>query len=359
MERILVYALSENMGGVEEYVLNLSRFKSSKSHKYGYILLGNHSPYEKEMQNKHISYYKIPKKNHILRNIIKTYRLFKSLRNKYDVLYINTSSLGYILPYLIAYFMGYKLVLHSHLDARPTSSKFKVIVHKLNYRILRNKISGRLTCSTPAAKWMFDGDASEAILIPNAINLDKFAFNFKDRMYYRKKLGLENDKVIGNVGRLTYLKNQRFLINILSQFDDPRVKLLLVGDGEDKSELEKYVHELNLESRVIFYGRTNTPEKIMNVMDCIVMPSIAEGFPVTLVEAQAAGLPCVVSNIITQEIDATNTIEFLSLSESITKWKQSISKKLNHTYRYNNINKLRSKNFDVIDLEKKVYRFLK
>lgn len=358
MERILVYALSENFGGVEEYTLNLSRYKSSNDHEYGYILLGDHSPYEKEMQDRKIKYYKIPKKRHLIKNMRTTYQLLKKLRKNYDVLYINTSSLGYILPYLIAYSMGYKLVLHSHLDARSTSSRFKIFIHKLNYRILRNKISQRFTCSTPAAEWMFDGDASQAIMIPNAIKLKKFKFNKKERDYYRNKLGLKNNKVIGNVGRLSYLKNQKFLIKILSRISDPHVKLLLVGDGEDKGMLKKYVKELGLDSRVIFYGKTNTPEKIMNAMDCIVMPSIAEGFPVTLVEAQAAGLPCIVSDVITKEIDITGTVSFISLNDSIRKWKKMIYANLDGLKRYENIEIMKSKGYDVKMLEKKVYKLL-
>lgn len=358
MERILIYALSENVGGVEEYVLNLSRFKIKDNHEYGYIILGNHSPYEKEMCERHIKYYKIPPKKQLLKNIFVTYTLLKKLRKKYKVLYINTSSLGYIIPYLIAHSLGYKLVLHSHLDARSTSSKFKIIIHKMNYKILRKKISQRLSCSTPAAEWMFDKDANKSILIPNAINLDKFKFNPKERIYYKKKLGLENNKVIGNVGRLTYFKNQRFLLDVLSSINDKTVKLLLVGDGEDRERLMNYAKKLGIESRVIFYGKTHTPEKIMNVMDCIVMPSIAEGFPVTLVEAQAAGLPCVVSSIITKEVNITNTISFLSLNASKEKWNQAILSRLTGN-RCNNFQLLKSAGFDVKEIENKVYCYLK
>lgn len=358
MEKILVYALSENFGGVEEYVLNLSRFKIKNNHEYGYILLGNHSPYEKEMHERQIKYYKVPKKKHLLKNIFVTYTLLKRLRKEYQVLYINTSSLGYIIPYLIAYSLGYKLVLHSHLDARSTSSKFKIIVHEINYKILRKKISQRLSCSTPAAKWMFNEDSNKSILIPNAINLDKFKFSPQERIYYKKKLGLENNKIIGNVGRLTYFKNQRFLLDLLSGINDKNVKLLLVGDGEDKDKLMNYANELGIESRVIFYGKTYTPEKIMNVMDCVVMPSIAEGFPVTLVEAQAAGLPCIVSDVITKEVDITNTISFLNLNISKEKWRQTILSKLT-VNRYSNIQLLKTAGFDVKKFENKVYYYLK
>ena len=93
-------------------------------------------------------------------------------------------------------------------------------------------------------------------------------------------------------------------------------------------------------------------------MDCIVMPSIAEGFPVTLVEAQAAGLPCIVSDVITKEIDITGTVSFISLNDSIRKWKKMIYANLDGLKRYENIEIMKSKGYDVKMLEKKVYKLL-
>lgn len=358
MANILVYALSENFGGVEEYVLNLSRYKKGKDHQYGYILLGKHSPYEKELQQEGIKYYKIPTKLHLINNIIKTFFLLKELRKEYDVFYINTSSLGYILPYLIAYYLGYKLVLHSHSDASKTSSKVKILVHRINYHFLRKKIYKRLSCSKPAAVWMFGKDADKALIIPNAINLEKFKFNYNEREFYKKKLHLEQTKVIGNVGRLSDLKNQEFLLKLLAKFRSTNIKLLLVGDGESKEKLITHAKKLGIESKVIFYGRTQHPEKIMNVMDCIVMPSLVEGFPVSLVEAQAAGLPCIVSTNITREVDISHTLSFLSLKDPIEKWCELILAKIK-LGRNNNEAALKKGGFDVFTLEDKVYKCLK
>lgn len=358
MEKILVYALSENFGGVEEYTLNLSRYNKNKDHKYGYIILGNHSPYEREMKDRKIEYFKIPKKRKLIQNIFCTYSLLKRLRTIYSVLYINTSALGYIIPYLIAYSLGYKLVLHSHLDARSTSSALKIMIHKFNYQILRTKISNRLTCSKNAAKWMFGQDAEKAILIPNAVNLQRFRFSPKERNYYREKLNIGDNKVIGNIGRLTYFKNQTFLLKLLKSMKNDNVKLLLVGDGEDKNKLLMYAEKLGVRSKVIFYGKTSAPEKLMNVMDCVVMPSIAEGFPVTLVEEQAAGLPCIVSTNVTKEVDISHTLTFLSLKDPVEKWRKLILSKMNLD-RYNNEEALKRGGFDVHTLENKVYKYLR
>lgn len=361
MGNVLISALSENIGGVEEYVLNLSRYKENCDHNYSYILIGDHSPYEKEIQKRKISYFKVAKKTHILKSIYTWHKVLKEQKLTHDTLYINTSSLGYILPYLIAYRLGYRLILHSHLDASKTSSLLKKMMHRLNYRILRNKISDRFACSTPAAKWMFGKDFNKAHIIPNAIDLERFRFNGNRRAELRHSLGYNTDDfVIGNVGRLTEYKNQKYLLEIIQKIEDKSVKLLLVGEGEDRDQLEHYCIEHCLGDRVTFYGKTDKPEDIMNVMDCIAMPSIAEGFPVSLVEDQAAGLTCFVSDIITPEVNINNNICFLALNE----YEQWVDNIIRYRRQYDpdrtnkssdGIVRLRNAGFDVNTIEHRVW----
>lgn len=361
MGNVLISALSENIGGVEEYVLNLSRYQADRNHSYSYILIGDHSPYEKEIKERKISYFKVAKKTHLLKSITTWYKVLKEQRLTHDTLYINTSSLGYILPYLIAYKLGYRLILHSHLDASKTSSLLKKIVHRLNYRVLRKKISDRFACSTPAAKWMFGKDFDKTHIIPNAIDLERFRFDGNRRIELKHNLGYKSDDfVIGNVGRLTEYKNQKFLLEMIQKIEDKSVKLLLVGEGEDREQLMHYCKVHYLDDRVTFYGKTDKPEDIMNVMDCIAMPSIAEGFPVSLVEDQAAGLTCFVSDIITPEVNINNNIHFLPLNE-YEQWVDSI---IGYRRQYDpdrtnkssdGIVSLRNAGFDVNTIESRVW----
>ena len=156
-----------------------------------------------------------------------------------------------------------------------------------------------------------------------------------------------------HVGRLVKEKNQLFLLEIIAEAKHQGLnfKLLLVGNGEDDCKLKRKAQKLGIADKVIFYGGSNSPEKLMNCMDCFVMPSIFEGFPVTLVEAQAAGLPCLVSDIVSKEVNVTGYVEFASLKESPCEWVKKISKLKG---RYNGTVILREKGYAVDELEQKI-----
>ena len=322
MGKILIYILTEGKGGVEEFVLNLSRYTDNPSNQFGYLILGESTVYEDELKKLGVDYYFIPRKNKLLSNI-STYRtLFKKLRSSYDLIYFNTSGLYYPIPYIFAQKYGYKIVLHSHLT---NGSGIKKLFHYFN-RAWINKISiAKYACSTPAGKWMF-GNNKDFDIIPNAIELEKFVYNKNNRDDIRAEFGIENCFVIGNIGRLHPVKNQIFLVDVLSEVrkNNNKAKLLLVGDGEMKDKIIARAEDYGVAEHIIFTGSTNNPELYYSAMDCFVMPSFIEGFPITLIEAQANGLPCLISDSITSEINVSERIEFQSLDDSSQLWASSL-----------------------------------
>lgn len=353
MGNVLIYALTEEIGGIEEYVLNLTRYKSSKNN-YSYIILGEHTPYREEMTKLGVEFFYLPKKRHLFLSIIKTFQLFKRLRFNYETVYFNTSALGYLVPYICAIFFNYRIILHSHLDARKISTMFKKIIHGINYQLIRKNIIVKAACSIPAAKWMFGKDAKQAIIIPNAIKLQRFRYSSDIRNAMKKKLKFSDDvKVIGHVGRLNSVKNQKFLLEIMNYLikEENNVHLILVGEGENETELREIVNKYKLNSFVTFWGSTVHPEEVMNLFDCMVMPSFAEGFPITLIEAQAAGLSCVVSDVITTEINITGLVDFLSLNVSIEEWCDAIMRAMEKERDGKAITILKQKGYDVYSLE--------
>lgn len=352
MGKILIYPLTDTVGGVEEYEMNLIRYSPQKiADGYGYVVLGDKSPYVNELTGHDVHYFILPKKEKLIKSVIGTYKLFGSLRGEYDTLYFNTSAIGYIVPYLCAIHFKYRIALHSHLDGTYISSQFKKIVQRINYQIIKKHISVKLACSMSAAKWLFCGDMDSVHIIPNAIDLQRFKFDNDVRKQIRQDMCIEDSIVIGNVSRLTEVKNQNFLIDLVNEMlkhgDD--VKLLLVGDGEDKESLVKRVEEYGIQEKVIFYGRTSTPERIMNAMDCIVLPSLTEGFPISIIEAQAAGLKCILSDTVTKEVNVTGDVTYLSLGDPLAKWEDEILK-LNYA-RSDNYETLEKRGFDVNGLE--------
>ena len=355
MDKVLIYAMSVNIGGVEEYVLNLSRYNTDRVCEYEYIIDGSSTPYKDEMNELGVTYHFLPSKKELTDNIRELNRLFRIKRKECDTIYFNTSGIYYPIPYILAKKYNYRIIIHSHLAG---SSGILIFIHKLNRAWIMGSCDRMLACSTPAAEWMFGKKNLNKIkIIPNAINLERFKYDDTLRRKLRAKYQLDDYFVVGHVGRLTHVKNQKFLINMLAEAVNQGLsyKLLLVGDGEDKQMLWQEAESLNVLDKIIFYGKSDRPEDLLNCMDCFVMPSLVEGFPITLVEAQANGLPCVVSNTVTNEVNVSGYIKFLSIEEKKKLWIENI----NHMcHRYQCADLLKQKGYDVKEIESRVRKEL-
>lgn len=146
----------------------------------------------------------------------------------------------------------------------------------------------------------------------------------------REKLNLKNDTVIGHVGRLTSAKNHSFLLKIFTQYKktDKNAKLLLVGEGELRNQIEDEILRLNLSDSCILVGKQSDTSLYYSGMDIMVMPSIFEGLGLAAIEAQACQLPIVVSEAIPSEAVITTGVTSLSLKDSIDSWVEAIQKSL-------------------------------
>ena len=200
-------------------------------------------------------------------------------------------------------------------------------LHNMAKSLLAENATDYWACSRLAAEFMFPRDVVEKYeFIPNGIDIEKFRFNDEVRKKVRKDLGIEGKLVIGNVGRLCYQKNQENLLEVFAKLQSERLEsvLLLVGEGEMKEELQQQVEKLGIADKVIFYGVTDKVEQLLWAMDIFVFPSRFEGLPVTVVEAQAAGLPCILSDRITTECGLTEKTVFLSLDVKRELWLKAV-----------------------------------
>ena len=159
--------------------------------------------------------------------------------------------------------------------------------------------------------------------------IDKYRYNVEVRTQKRKELGLSDEFVIGNVGSFKPQKNQQFLINVFNELlnevpQKAHYRLMLVGEGALRTELEKKVNELGIKSYVLFTGSRDDVDELLQAMDVYALPSLYEGLPVTGIEAQAAGLPCIFSDTITKEVKICNT-KYLSLDDEYA-WAREILK---------------------------------
>lgn len=185
-------------------------------------------------------------------------------------------------------------------------------------------------------------ERNEVKIIPNGIDAKKYTYNADVREKMRKELNIDNNVVIGHIGRFQQQKNHDFIIEVFSEIHkkEPNSKLILVGDGELKSKIEEKVNTLQLSDSVIFTGvRSDVPD-LLQAMDVLLFPSFFEGLPGVVLEAQAAGLPSVISDKITDEVKITDLVEYLPLNKNAEYWAEKLlefSRKFERRNTYNEI----------------------
>lgn len=190
----------------------------------------------------------------------------------------------------------------------------------------------RLACSKAAGEFMYPGCSFE--VINNGIDVSRFAFDASRRLRFRHSLGFPDAaRLIGHVGRFELMKNHDFLVEVFAALARERqdVFLVLAGDGSLRTDIEKKVCELGLEDRVSFLGVIDDMPAFYDAMDCFVMPSRSEGLPFSAIEAQCSGLPCVLSDRITDEVAITDLIDYLALESDSVTWAKEVALALEKT----------------------------
>lgn len=252
--------------------------------------------------------------------------------NGYEyVLRITSSAMGFW-DLKIAKQAGAKICSVRSSNSSDGGSVKALLAHRLGRLLFSKYIDVRFAPSDLAARYTFGDRAYETgkvSILHNAIDLSVFRYSAEGRQAVRAEYGIaEGDTVYGHVGRFMDQKNHTFLLDIFSLLkqENPKAKLLLVGKGELESVLREKVERLGLQDAVIFGGvRTDIPQ-VLSAMDVFVFPSLYEGMPNTVIEAQATGLPCVIADTITKEADITGLVTYLPLGDAKTWTKEAREK---------------------------------
>lgn len=358
MKKILLIGGTELHGGVGRMIFSFCESMDKKTVSFDFLHYKDVSEEEREIINKYNGiFYKVPRYS---RNPFQFYKKIKEFyyRHSYDVVHIHAST-AMLMIYAFPVWKEKKIKIVYHSHAAMVEGIGNKVLHLL-FRYFVNKYSDcKIAVSKLAAQFMYGKKGmSDAVIIKNGIDINKYVFHLELRKNLRSTLSIENSFVLGHVGRFSREKNHPFIIRVFEQLHkiDTDAKLLLIGDGEDKSKIEKMVQEKGLLEDVIFYGTSDSVGELLCAMDCFIFPSYHEGFSIALIEAQANGLPIIVSNAIPEEAVITDSCKSLDISaDSIEIWVRAIlsfkEEKANRSLGYREI---LFKEYDIMQAAKKL-----
>jgi len=329
VKRILHVVGIMDTGGIETWLMNVLRNIDRTKIKFDFIVHAQRKGYyDDEIERLGGKIIRVPKFR--LFNLFEYKKTWDSILKdkKYEILHTHVRSTASI---YLRIAKKYKIMTISHAH-NTSNGKFPISTVKM---FLQRNISRysdiRLACSKEAGIWLFKTHAFK--VIKNGIDLSEYKRSSEIRAEYRKKYNFNNsDIVIGHVGRFSYQKNHIFLLDVFSKLHKKNdiFKLVLVGDGGLKNTIEKRIEKLNIKENVIFAGVRSDIPQLLQMFDIFFFPSHYEGLPVALIEAQAAGLHCFVSDVITNEIMITKLMHPVSLKEKAEYWADFIMQNINY-----------------------------
>jgi len=217
-------------------------------------------------------------------------------------------------------------ISHSHNTNHLTNNIIKRLIHDL-FRYLNRLVNNHYTaCGKDASLWLHGTVRTKnALVIRNAVDTEKFSFKHSIREQYRKDYNIKDELLIGNIGRFHEQKNHIFMLEIAKKLKIKSFafKLILLGGGELLSKIKSLIVAENLVDNILIINKTNVPHHYLNMMDIFILPSLYEGLPVSLIEAQTNGLSCIISDTISDEAIFSDSVVKVSIKDS-TLWAKKI-----------------------------------
>lgn len=347
MIRVLHSELQSNIGGIEAFLLNLTKTIDRTNLQFDFLMRGNNSYLENTLKNYGANIYKVPS------GMSNYYKFVKIIlvKNNYDFVHVHkNSAANIVLPLMVKKYTNAKLIVHSHNTSPSSGSRVAIMLHKINKNKLMRLSDYRFACSDTAAAWMFGHDYKDeqVKIIKNGIILKDYVYNPEMRNKVRTDLRLTNKFVIGHVGAFREQKNHKFLLKLFSQLNIPNAELVLVGEGPLKEEMKRYAKELGIQDKVLFLGSRNDVNNLLQAFDVFAMPSLWEGLGIAAIEAQTSGLPTLVSTNFPTDVKVTNQLYFLPLQIQI--WIKKINEiEENSKKRPNNSEIIKKAGYDMQD----------
>lgn len=324
--RVLHVVVNMNRGGAETLLMNLYRNINRKNVQFDFLTF-KPGVFDEEILSMGGRVHRIPyitDKGHL--GFTNALSHFFASHKEYKIVHSHMDKMsGFILKYAKQAEIPIRIA-HSHNTESEGKVFSKLYKWYAGSHILKSA-THFYACSNKAAQWLFGPKSQQGIILKNGIESDKFAFSPTIRKEVKNELGLKEDGlVLGHVGRFFQQKNHLFLLDVFSNLVKiiPNAELVLVGDGQLKQKIQNRIRELDIEKNVKLLGIRSDIHRLLQAFDVFVMPSLHEGLPVTLIEAQTSGLPCLISNTISKEVDlGINLVDYLPLTNKHD-WIQAI-----------------------------------
>lgn len=324
-ERVLVIINTIDAGGAEGFVMKIFRKLDKEKFVFDFLInVRNSNFYLKEIQALGGKvFYGYPKSKH-------PFKSFKSVQKtvregNYKIVFcVAVHPLGF-LDLWASKRGGAKVRIIRSANSK-SGGKLSKISAKICRPLVKRFATEMVAPSTEAGIWMYGEKVVKSdsfLIIPNGIEPSAYAFQSEYARDFKQEYGIENDKtIIGHVGRFNTQKNHDYLVDIFYHYHiiNPNSILLLVGSGNLMEKVQEKIISLGIKDSVIFTGTRSDVVKVMSAMDVLVMPSLYEGMPNVVIEAQACGLKCLISDAITKEAKITDLVTYESISDDPKKW---------------------------------------
>ena len=328
MIRVLQEVATMDVGGVERLLYDYFTNLHNGEIAFDFVIFDREREgiFEKPLKEKGCRFYCVPRlKGFGFRYIGALWKILKD--GQYQVVHAHRGSRSFFVL-LLAWAAGVPVrIAHSHIAFEPDKNLIKHLKTMVFKRLCRIFATDLFACGDDAARFMWGtSDPQRVRKLTNAIDTKRFYRALAERDELRKKLGVEDALVLGAVVRIDAQKNPLYLLNIAQavQQSGKKAVLLIAGTGPMEQEVKARAHEMGLDGFVRFLGvREDIPE-LLAAMDLFLLPSLFEGLPVTLIETQASGLPALVSDRVTREMDKVGLIRFLPLDEDVSCWTEAI-----------------------------------
>ena len=354
--RVLQVTGSLRIGGLENVAVNILRYSDKTKYSFDYLVYGDSvEALEAEVEKLGARVFHIPYPHNGIGSYLRALKKVIREYGPYDVIHSHSLfNSGFVMK--AARQMNIPIrISHAHSDRRKVKTKFpRSLYNKYMQYLINRYATKKFACSEGAGKYLYGpGYNDEVYIVKNGVDISHFAFDPQKRDDIKNALGWNNCKIVGHIGRLAEVKNQKRIIDIFNKAyqTDDSLRLFIAGDGELRDSLQHYIDELGLTEVILLAGTRSDTPALLSAFDVYIMTSFYEGVSISLIEAQSSGVPCLISaGAASNETQPTDCINILNLAEPNSVWSSRLIELANTERIFNAPIKIREKGYDIPDI---------